>query len=176
LYGSYIRAARERAGLSVADAAKAIKKGADLIYRIERDAADASMDTLDKLAEAYGCLAGDLLPNSGAGGLSDEFEPLLAALRGLSEEETRDQINLLATQARAYRIALMRRVTTLRDVGIPARPAVSGNVTPQASEADSSELDYEPVGMPTRQRPPSETVNARNRPAASSVKAKGIRE
>ena len=118
MYGAYLRAARERAGFSVAAAASAIGVGADAIYRYERDANSPSMEALDRLAAVYGCLAGDLLPNSGGGPTGDLFEPLMAALAGLDADEMRDQVLLMASQARLYRNAVMRR-SAVRDLGHP---------------------------------------------------------
>jgi transcriptional regulator with XRE-family HTH domain len=111
MYGAYLRSARERAGLTVAAAAASIGVGADAIYRYERDANSPSMEALDRLSAAYGCLPGDLLPNSGGGPVDAIFEPLLAALAGLDPDEMRDQVLLMASQARLYRNAVMRRTS-----------------------------------------------------------------
>jgi len=125
MYGAYIKGARERAGLSVAQAAAAIHKGQDLIYRIERDAADPSMDTLERLATAYNCLPGDLLPNSGGdAALAEILQPLVASLAGLDQEEMREQILILASQARMNRNAILRRAPLAASAKAVA-PAVS---------------------------------------------------
>lgn len=105
-----MKAARLRAGLSVPDAAARVGIGADAVYRFERDANSPSLETLDKMAAAYGVLAGDLIPNSGGGAALEVFEPLAAALMGLSQEDVREQVLLLANQARLVRNAILRGV------------------------------------------------------------------
>lgn len=116
MYGSFLRVARERAGLSVAEGARLSGVTPDAIRKFEKDENSPSIATLDKLAQAYRCLAGDLLPNSGSGDAM--FEPIAAALLGLTDEEAREQISFLASQVRVFRNALTRRIAqaaTLKD-------------------------------------------------------------
>jgi transcriptional regulator with XRE-family HTH domain len=101
MYGSYIRAARERAGLSPAQAARAVGYDSpDMIYKIEKDKANASLEMLDRLADAYGMRIGDLLPNSGGSPVEDRFQPLMAAMFGLDNGAVDDLIMRLAEIAR----------------------------------------------------------------------------
>lgn len=109
MYGSFLKEARRRAGLSAPQAAERIGVGEDAVYRYERDANSPSLEVLDRMAGAYGVLIGDLLPNSGAGGMTSKLEPLMAAFIGLTPEEIEEEVNLLAQQARVFRNSLMRR-------------------------------------------------------------------
>lgn len=111
MYGAYLKAARETAGLSpVQMAAEIGYRSADMIYKIERDAADASLEQLDKWATACGRLLGDVLPNTGGSSLDEHFRPLIAALLGLTDEEIREQVLILASQTALNRNAILRRV------------------------------------------------------------------
>lgn len=123
MYGAHLKQARVRAGLSVAEAASLAGVGPDAIYRFERDANSPSLETLDAMAAAYGVLAGDLLPNSGIGSDLARFEPLMAALMGLDDDEIQDQILILAAQARLNRNAIARRAS---------RPAVAPSIRPES--------------------------------------------
>jgi transcriptional regulator with XRE-family HTH domain len=101
MYGAHIAAARERAGLSPAEVAKRVGyASADSIYKIEADKNSASLEALDKIAEACGLLVGDLLPNSGGAPVADLFQPLMAAMMGLDEQTQKELILNLAGQAR----------------------------------------------------------------------------
>jgi transcriptional regulator with XRE-family HTH domain len=101
MYGSYIRAARERAGLSPAEAARRVGYDSpDMIYKIEKDKANASLEMLDRMADAYNVRIGDLLPNSGGSLVEDQFQPLMAAMFGLSPEDADDLILRLSEIAR----------------------------------------------------------------------------
>lgn len=106
MYGQYLKAARLRTGLSVPELAGRAVISADAIYKLERNANPPELKTLDRLASAMGMLVGDLLPNSGASG---QFEAIEAAVAGLSEDEIREQILVLANQARLARNAILRR-------------------------------------------------------------------
>jgi transcriptional regulator with XRE-family HTH domain len=109
MYGEYLQSARERAGLSRAEAAALMGITPDGVRKIEVNISSPSVPVLDKMAGAYGCLIGDLLPNSGAGQATDRFEPIMAALMGLDEEEIADAILMMASQARLLRNGIMRR-------------------------------------------------------------------
>lgn len=101
MYGTYIQAARERAGLSRAEFARVVGyDGPDMIRKIETDAANVSLQKLDQMAQNLGCRIGDLLPNSGAGPTNDLCSPILAALAGLDLGQSRELVNNLAEQAR----------------------------------------------------------------------------
>lgn len=109
MYGSYIRAARERKGISPAEAARRVGyKTPDMIYKIESDKASASLEMLDKLAEAYDMRIGDLLPNSGASPANDLTAPILAAMVGLDSQVVNELVLNLAEQAR-IQVAWRRR-------------------------------------------------------------------
>lgn len=118
--------------MSIVDAAAASGRSADMLYRIERDAAEASMETLDKLSSAYGCLIGDLLPNSGTGGVAERFEPLMAAMMGMDEDEIDAQILILASYATLTRNGINRRVAK----------AVNGITDGENSQTEVPPLPY----------------------------------
>jgi transcriptional regulator with XRE-family HTH domain len=161
VYGSYIRREREKRGYSVAEAAARIGVSADAVYKYESDKNSPSLDTLDRIAAAFGCLVGDLLPNSGGGALAGDFEPLQAALSGLTRGEMQDYILMMASQARLFRNAVLARsaVTngaTLRSEevassgNLPVHTSVSqtlltGGITPEDQEnAQSAPLGNRP--------------------------------
>jgi DNA-binding Xre family transcriptional regulator len=153
-YGPYIDAAIERARLSNADVASRLSVTPDAVRKWRRGEG-VKLSNLERLADALGCLVGDLLPNSGAGATSSRWAPIAERLLGLPEEEVRDHILALASVAG---VMAQRRVA-LQGVGITARAAVSGNVTPQTTDPDSNELDYRPVGdVPDHEA--AETLNA----------------
>lgn len=64
---------------------------------------------LEKLAKELSCPIGDLFPNSGAGTATEQFEPIAAALIGLEPSEVREQILILAAQARMNATSILRR-------------------------------------------------------------------
>lgn len=72
----------------------------DAIGKWERGDNRIKLENLERLAGALNCLVGDILPNSGASSTTDEFQPIAAALMGLSKSEIRDAILNLASQAR----------------------------------------------------------------------------
>ncbi len=112
MYGAYFKRSRERARLSPVEMAKTIGyASADSIYRIERDANDITWEQADKWAAACGKLIGDILPNSGSSDLDVVFQPLIVAMAGMTDDEMRDEVLNLASQARLVRNAITRRET-----------------------------------------------------------------
>lgn len=84
-------------------------KSADMIYKIERDATEPSWEQADKWAAACGKLIGDILPNSGNSSLDEVMQPLLAAMAGMDVDDIKEQVLILASQARLNRNAILRR-------------------------------------------------------------------
>jgi transcriptional regulator with XRE-family HTH domain len=62
-YGYWIRSRREKLGLRVDDVAASTGINRGTIYGYEKDTFKPSLDNLQLLADAYGCLIGDLLPH-----------------------------------------------------------------------------------------------------------------
>lgn len=116
VYGEYMKSARLRSQLSVADLAGRAGISADAIYKFERNVNQPELRTLDRIAGAMGILIGDLLPNSGGSTNGSLFEPLEAALSGLDVSEQSEQVLLLANQARLVRNAILRRRPALPEV------------------------------------------------------------
>lgn len=105
--GRLFRAARERAGLSLKEAAVRAEYSEDSIYRIERGEVWPPYESLLRLAAAYGIMPGDFFANSAASPDLILVEPLLAALRGLPNSAQDELIRHLAAQTRMTR-AFMR--------------------------------------------------------------------
>lgn len=77
--GAALRRARERDGrYNISQVADKLKTSRQYITNLERGDRDPSMDMLRKLAEAYRCEIGDLLPTSTP--TNRELEPLIAAI------------------------------------------------------------------------------------------------
>jgi DNA-binding Xre family transcriptional regulator len=137
-YGPYIDAAIERARLSSADVAARLGVTPDAVRKWRRGEG-VKLSNLERLADALGCLVGDLLPNSGAGAASSRWAPIAERLLGLPEEDVRDHILALASVAGV----MAQRRGAPQAVGITARPAVSGSVSQTRMEEDD---DYRPAG------------------------------
>lgn len=158
MYGHYLKAARESAGLSQAEMAAAIGyKGADMIYKIERNASEPSWEQTDKWATACGKLIGDILPNSGTSAIDDSLQPLLAAMAGMSREDMTEQILILASQARLNRNSILRHRNVTQVEGskrpfsdTPSSP-VGGNLQTFGSGAveKAKPTDAQPSRRPT---------------------------
>ena len=138
MYGSYIRAARERAGLSPTEAAVRVGyKTPDMIYKIESDKASASLEMLDKLADAFGVRVGDLLPNSGASPTESLCAPILATLVGFDDQTTRELITYLSEQGRIA-AQWRRRDTRVAEKSSSVRPSVRKGTDERGTAVETS--------------------------------------
>lgn len=165
-----------------AAAAEAIGLSDDGLYKIEADTNAAKLETLEKLSRVYGCLIGDMLPNSGGDAImSDILQPLVVALAGLDAEEMLEQVNILASQARLNRNAILRRVVagaTMRAVDHETqKDGGTYNVRPPAK---TDELGVVPAygvgarssGRATHDQPPPKEVAPPDRATkATALKA-----
>lgn len=156
MYGPYIRAARERAKLSRADAASRVGISDDGLYKIETDKNQARLETLERMATAYGVLVGDLLPNTSTP-IGNDLEPIAAAFVGLSREEIRDLVLNLASQARlmaAWRFSERdRHHSTISSVPAYTPPLNSGKTDGEAGAVYGAD----PV-KPTHANPTARTA------------------
>ncbi len=126
-YGAWIRAARERKGLTMEETVRRVvalggRLTSDGLSRIERNINGARLATLEMLAEVYGEEIGDLLPHTVRGAEAHLAEPLLAALAGLSEEEIEAWVNQFAQVASVQRSFLERRLRGVREITTPPPP------------------------------------------------------
>ena len=111
-YGPWIRAARERAAMTMDEASKRAGVTSDGLSRIERGINGAKLATLERLAEVYGVEIGDLLPHTSS--VQSEFaQPLLAALAGLDADEIGAWINQYAQMASLQRSHIERHAAKL---------------------------------------------------------------
>jgi transcriptional regulator with XRE-family HTH domain len=125
VYGAYIARERGRKGLSRDALGARIGVSGDAVGKWERDDTVPRLENLERIADALGCLVGDLLPNSGSSQVDADFQPLQAALAGLHPDEMRDFILMMASQARLMRNAILARsgkasaaATSLRNVEV----------------------------------------------------------
>lgn len=107
-YGAWIRAARENAGLTIAQAAELASMSSDGLSRIERNRTSVKLSTLERLADVYGIMVGDMLPKSEVPTANRLAEPLLAALAGMPEDEISRWMNMFAQQATLARMQAER--------------------------------------------------------------------
>jgi DNA-binding Xre family transcriptional regulator len=97
-YGPFIDAAIERSRLSTAEVAQRVGVTDDAVRKWRRGEG-VKLSNLEKLADALGCLVGDLLPNSGGRPMDEVFQPVAAAMMGFSKEQIRDSVLLLTSYA-----------------------------------------------------------------------------
>lgn len=173
MYGAYLRAEREKRGYSVAAAAARIGVSSDAVYKYEADKNSPSMETLDRIAAAYGCLVGDLLPNSGGGAVAEDYEPLQAALSGLTRNELRDYILLMASQARLFRNAVAARESSSGRVGKPPDPDTPAART--TGTAPSLPTTLLSGGLSTDAQEDQDKASSRTGPLGGNKRRKGGR-
>jgi transcriptional regulator with XRE-family HTH domain len=109
VYGAYIQRKREELNLSRDEAGALIGVSGDAVRKWEKDINSPSLENLDRIAVAFKCLIGDLLPNSGEGTFGSDFQPIEAALAGLDRATMRDMILMMASQVRLFRNAVVTR-------------------------------------------------------------------
>jgi transcriptional regulator with XRE-family HTH domain len=163
-YGAYIKAARGRAGLTIEEAAKRAGMTYDGLSKIERNVTSAKLSTLERLSAVYGCLIGDMLPNSGLAPEADRFEALLAAMAGMTDDEIEAQILALSSQVRVNRMQMNR----LR----PGREMYVGD-TPVARAQIQSSRPNNNVGSGYVVEMPQEPHAREDRAANSAPKTAG---
>jgi transcriptional regulator with XRE-family HTH domain len=101
--GTLLRAARVRAGVSVAQAAEAGEVTSDMIFRYERGTSWPPYPTLASLAARYGIGVGDFFPHSGTSAAEEITAPLFAAMAGMTLDEQNEMLSVLTSQVRMMR-------------------------------------------------------------------------
>ena len=123
MYGTTIKRALGTSNISVAEAAAAMGyKRADMLYRVLRNEADPSLDALQRLADRLNVPVGDLLPNSGAGPVTDELRDVLAAISGLAGDAREEVISALAVNARVLANAYRRPARPQSEISVASEP------------------------------------------------------
>lgn len=145
MYGSWIRAARERTGKTLKDAATESGLSVDGLSKIERNINGASMATLEKLANTYHCVIGDLLPNSVSNREVTELEPLVTAALALRPESRMEMVAALLPQIRLMARLLGGEIDLSMGRKLPAA------VTPTVDEPITTTRE-DRATMPTREQ------------------------
>lgn len=107
-FGNYFRRARERAGLTLRDAAKRIGVSEDGLGKIERNDNYASLATMVRMADVYGVKVGDLLPHSGEAVDRSELAELVIILDSLPAGQRSAVLEGLVTHAKSIRDLLKK--------------------------------------------------------------------
>lgn len=98
--GLKLQQARTRAGLSVEEVAASLQITRAHIYALEKGKNLPSLDVLERIANLYGLLPGDLLPCTSP--TMPELEPLLAALAPLALDARAAVLAQLGVMARTW--------------------------------------------------------------------------
>jgi transcriptional regulator with XRE-family HTH domain len=141
-HGGNIARALRRHGLSMAEAAQVMGyEQPDMLHLVLSDVVDPSLDELQRLADHVNEPIGDLLPNSGANPVSDEFRDVLAVLSGVSGAMREEIIAALAVNARMLVNMLHRLGTDTR------KPPLWTERSGKDTSAVGTEVGFKPTDI-----------------------------